>query len=184
MTPSLPFVRPASVHMFDVSLKTVFLLMIVFVGRPAAWSADSLLAAAQFYSATMGAIGCLLAFTLAMLCLIISFFLAHAMMALSRKIAFSGAGSMLRYLPLQLLQSSSVNTPSPSRVSCALKSAWSAPCCRTSSVKVMALSKSWYRLYPLGLTAFALNSGESQTDGSCLKSPNRTTERFPNGLSL
>ena len=60
-----------------------------------------------------GAIGCMLAFTLSMLCLIISFFFTHARMALSRMIAFSVAGSKLRSLPLQLLQSSSVNTPSP-----------------------------------------------------------------------
>ena len=57
-------------------------------------------------------------------------------------------------------------------------------CRRTSSVKVMDLSNSWYRLYPLGLMPFALNSGESQTGGSCLKFPKRITEIFPNGLSL
>ena len=54
------------------------------------------------------------------------FFFAHAIMPLSRKIAFAVAGSMLRYLPLQVIQSSSVNAPSPRRVSWALKSAWSA----------------------------------------------------------
>ena len=31
-------------------------------------------------------------------------------------------------------------------------------CCRTSSVKSMDLSNSWYRLYPLGLMPFALHS--------------------------
>ena len=132
----------------------------------------------------MGAIGCLLAFILSMLCLIMSFFSAYARMALHRKTAFSVAGSMLRLLPHQLLQSSSVNTPSPRLVSWALKSVWSAPRYRTSSVKVMVLSKSGYVLYPLGLTAFALNSRESQTGDSCWKSPKRTTERFPNGLSV
>ena len=95
----------------------------------------------------MGAIGCLLAFTLSMLWLIMSFFSAHARMALHRKTAFSVAGSMSRSLPLQLLQSSSVNTPSPKLVSWDLKSIWSAPCCRTSSVKVMALSKRGYILW-------------------------------------
>ena len=35
-----------------------------------------------------------------------------------------------------------------------------------------------------GIMPFALNSGESQTDGSCLKSPKRNTEIVPNGLSL
>ena len=88
-------------------------------------------------------------------------------MALSRKFALSVAESMLRTLPLQVIQSSSVNTPSPRRVRWALNSASSAHCCRTSSVKVMALSTSWYRsLYPLGLMAFALNSRDSQTGGS------------------
>ena len=75
------------------------------------------------------------------------------------------------------------NTPSPMR-QLGSKSAWSAHCCRTSSVKVMALSKSWYRLYQLGLTAFSMNSRESQTGGSCLKSLMRTTERFSTDLSL
>ena len=87
-----------------------------------------------------GVIDCLLDFTLVMLCLSMSFFFAHAMMALSRKIAFSFAGNMLRYVPLQVLQSSFVNTPSPRRVSWALKSAWS-------------------RFYPLRLKVFALNIG-------------------------
>ena len=36
----------------------------------------------------------------------------------------------------------------------------------------------------LHLTAFVLNSGESRTGDSCLKSPDRITDRFPNGLSL
>ena len=84
--------------------------------------------------------------------------------------------SMLRSLPLQLPHFSSVKTSSPRHVSWALKSAWSAPYSRTSSVKVMALSKSWYRLYPvmLGLTAIALNIRELPTGGSCLKSPKKT----------
>ena len=60
-----------------------------------------------------GGNGSKLAFTLSMLCLIISFFFTHARMALSRKIAFSVAGSKLRSLPLRLLQTSSVNTPPP-----------------------------------------------------------------------
>ena len=59
-------------------------------------------------------------------------------------------------MPLAVIQSSSVNTPSPRRVSWALKPAWSAPCCRTSPVKIMALSKSWYRLYPLGISGICL----------------------------
>ena len=37
--------------------------------------------------------------------------------------------------------------------------------------QVMALSKIWYVLYPLGSTAFALNNRESQIGGSCLTSP-------------
>ena len=57
------------------------------------------------------------------------------------------------------------------RVIYPLESDWSAHCYRTSSVKVMALSKIWYVLYPLGSTAFALNSRESQIGGSCLTSP-------------
>ena len=67
---------------------------------------------------------------------------------------------------------------SPRLVSWALKPVWSAPRCRTSSVKVMSLSKSGYMLYPLGLTAFALNSEASQTGDSCWKSPKRTTKTF------
>ena len=55
-------------------------------------------------------------------------------------------GKHVNVSTLQLLQSSSINIPSPRRVSCAPTSAWSGPCCRTSSVKVMALSKSWYIL--------------------------------------
>ena len=72
---------------------------------------------------------------------------------------------------ITVLQPSSVNTISPRRVIYPLESDWSAHCCRTSSVKVMALSKIWYVLYPLGSTAFALNSRESQIGGSCLTSP-------------
>ena len=77
----------------------------------------------------------------------------------------------LRSLSLQVLQSSSVNTISPMHVIYALEYDWSAHCCRTSLVKVMALSKIWYVLYPLGSTAFALNSRESQIGDSCLTSP-------------
>ena len=72
---------------------------------------------------------------------------------------------------ITVLQPSSVNTISPRRVIYPLESDWSAHCCRTSSVKVMALSKIWYVLYPLGSTAFASNSRESQIGGSCLTSP-------------
>ena len=177
----MPFVRPASVHRFDGSLTMVFWLIIFFTRMTV-----SLIGILTFGRCTVaiGAIGCLLAFTLSMLCLIMSFFSAYARMALYRKTAFSVAGSMLRLLPLQLLQSSSLNTPSPRLVSWTLKSVWSDYRCCTSSVNVMALSKSGFMLYPLGLTTFALNSGESQTGDSCWKSLKRTTERFPNGLSL
>ena len=44
---------------------------------------------------------------------------------------------------ITVLQPSSVNTISPRRVIYPLESDWSAHCCRTSSVKVMALSKIW-----------------------------------------
>ena len=55
------------------------------------------------------------------------------------KTMFEVGLSMLRFPPLQLLQSYSVNPPSPRRVSWALKSAWYVPCCRRSSVKLMVL---------------------------------------------
>ena len=79
-----------------------------------------------------------------------------------------------------VLQSSSVNTISPRRVIYALYSDWSAHCCRTTSVKEMALSKIWYVLYPLGSTAFALNSRFSQIGGSCLTSPRYIPKRLVN----
>ena len=44
---------------------------------------------------------------------------------------------------ITILQPSSLNTMSPMRVICPLESDWSAHCCRTSSVTVMALSKIW-----------------------------------------
>ena len=118
--PSLPFARPAYVHRFDVSLKMVFVLMFVFIGRPEP----------------------------------------------DRQTHF-----WLLEVSITVLQPSSVNTISPRRVIYPLESDWSAHCYRTSSVKVMALSKIWYVLYPLGSTAFALNSRESKIGGSCLTSP-------------
>ena len=118
--PSLPFARPAYVHRFDVSLNMVFVLMLVFIGRPEP----------------------------------------------DRQTHF-----WLLEVSITVLQPSSVNTISPRRVIYPLESDWSAHCYRTSSVKVMALSKIWYVLYPLGSPAFALNSRESQIGGSCLTSP-------------
>ena len=90
--PSLPFARPAYVHRFDVSLKMVFVLMLVFIGRPEP----------------------------------------------DRQTHF-----WLIEVSITILQPSSLNTMSPRRVICPLESDWSAHCCRTSSVKVMALSKIW-----------------------------------------
>ena len=90
--PSLPLARPAYVHRFDVSLKMVFVLMLVFIGRPEP----------------------------------------------DRQTHF-----WLIEVSITILQPSSLNTMSPRRVICPLESDWSAHCCRTSSVKVMALSKIW-----------------------------------------
>ena len=86
---------------------------------------------------------------------------AHARLALSRKIAFSVAGNVLRSLHIQLLKSSSVNTHSPG----ASLVPWSL------HLAVAQVRWMWWHCqklaYPLGLRAFALNSGASHSLGSC-----------------
>ena len=174
MTPSLSFVRPASVHRFDGSLTMVFWLILFFI-RTVAGSEYSLLAAAQLQWG-QSAVGIHLVDV--MLDHVV--YLSICKDGIVQDDCLLCWGSMLRLLPQVFFP---IHT-SLRLVSWALKHVWSAPRCRTSSGKVMSLSKSGYMLYPLGLTAFALNSEASQTGDSCWKSPKRTTKRFPNGLSL
>ena len=142
------------------------------------------MAAAPLHSSTMGAIGCLLAFALSMLCLIVSFFLStckygsvqedHLLCCGKHVEVFSPPATPVCFRKHTFTQARQLG-PEACLVSSFLSHKFG---------EGDGLVKNWYRLYPLGLMQFSLNSGESQTGGSCLKSHKRTTEIVPNDLSL
>ena len=117
--PTAPFVKPAFVHRFEVSLKIVFLLRTILLPSPHALSAEDLHASLGTLTAWMGAIGWQFDLTFAMLCWSMSAFKAHAKMASFMKLSCSSGGSWSSALLFQCCQLASENVPLPK-----LESSW------------------------------------------------------------
>ena len=194
-SPILPLQRPLDCQRLRFSNTRLPSAKLISFTKPPASLSEAFFASFPVFKLFIPCIGFPSALILYILCFSQSFFIAHTLIELFL-MDFISSGIKLRSdnsLVLRCSHSSKESCPFEMFSRIFLNSFWSGPCLRTSSnireFSLKCVLKSWCPVTIYGLVEFLLftsgsmKSGGSITGASWAKSPIRTMETPPNGLS-